>query len=427
MKKMANKLIAIVLAMTLVLSMSGVAFADINGAAVIPASNTPQDTKAAADLSVTPSTSTEDDVMDVLTIKTLTTSATSLPEYDEWTLDQYSYALASITAPTTGWIWLDIVVEGDVATDYVDLYTCDSFDEETGYFNYFENASGSVQVETAAENAAGLYATKGTTYYLYVETPETNQGNVTFSARAKMYSSLQRTLPAYTSTSQYMLSSGLNKAGTGYSNLYYKVVPNKTGLMTVNLKSYDTGATTGTVTLYNSSKKALSSQVQYNSSKTATKAYFGVVKGKTYYIRVQNCCGSTGKYGIRYGMTSATDRNISTNAKALKLKKGAAATKTLFTANNSTGTDVYKIYVPKTQKTSFTVNTQKIRSGNITIKVYKNGKQVGKTKTLYPNNTSGKYTITYGTSSGKASKGTYYIKVTKGAKVSGQYTIKYDK
>lgn len=395
MKMLTDKLIAIVMAMFLVMSLNVTAFA---------AEANPSDD------------------IESLVIRTIATSATKTPSYDEWELEPFAYGEALVTATTTGWIWFDYEIEG-ASSDYVDIYLFDDAESE----EYYVSASGKLYGGQVSTAESAIYATKGTTYYLYFETPEDNKGNLELSVRAKMYSNSQRMLPAYTNANQYMMSSGLNKYGTGYSNIYYKVVPGKTGLMTVNLKNYDTGITTGTVTLCNANKKALSQTVQYDSSKAATKAYFGVTKGKTYYIRVQNCCGSTGKYGVRYGMTAFKDRNIPTNAKALRLKKGANATKTLFTANNSTGTDVYKIYVPKTQVAKFTVNTRNIRSGNITVKVYKNGKQVGKTKTIYPKYTSNIYTITQGTVKGKASEGTYYIKVTKGAKVSGQYSIKYNK
>lgn len=430
MKKMTNKLIAIVVAMTLVFSMSGVAFAGISEGAAAPektatqhASETVKAQKAKNASKIRVMTADE---METLSIKTMATSATSAPAYDEWTLEPYAYGEAAVTATTTGYVWIDVKVTGSNPTDCVDFMVFENANDEYGY------EMGRLRPGESSTDEIGFYLTKGSTYYFYFETPEQNAGDVVVSARAKMYSSVSnRTLPAYTNANQYMLSSSLNKTWTGTSDLYYKVVPKKTGLMTVNLKAYGKAASVGKITLYNASKKALSTAVQYKSSSASTKAYFGVTKGKTYYIRVQNCYDAEGnvapKYGIRYGMTAYTDRNLPNNAKALKLTKGAKATNTLFTANNSTGTDTYKIYVPKTQTAKFTVNTQKIRSGNITIKVYKNGKQIGKTKTLYPNNTSGTYTITYGTKAGKASKGTYYIKVGKGAKVSGLYTIKYNK
>lgn len=427
MKKVTEKLIAIVLAMTLVLSMSGVAFASAGNTAAAGAEKTAvYDVKDAAKAKAKKGPAKirlMSDEVEPLEVKTIATSATVEPDYDVWTLEPYTYGDATVTAETTGWIWFDYEVDG-ASSDYVDIYLFENQESEDGYLISPENgASGGFTYEAQG----GVYVTKGTTYYLYFETPEGNSGNVDFAIRAKMYSNLQRTLPAYTNANQYMISSGLNKDLTGYSDIYYKVVPNKTGLMTVNLKSFDSGVSTGTVTLYNKNKVALSQAVQYSSQKAATKAYFGVKKGTTYYIRVQNCCGTTGKYGVRYSMTAFTDRNIATNAKALQLKKGANTTKTLFTANNAAGTDVYKIYVPKTQVAKFTVNTQNIRSGNITVKVFKNGKQVGKAKTIYARHISNVYTITHGTVSGKASKGTYYIKVTKGAKVSGQYSIKYNK
>lgn len=447
MKNFTKKLTAIVLAMTLVLSMSGVAFADTAAPSVkvdkpaAAAMNGAELDGPEVVLKTKGKITTKTAGMSALTIKTIATANTEFPDYDEWEFEPYSYVDNVVTAPTSGWIWFDYAVTGDNPDDYVDVYLFEPevYNQflETGDVKYAQsnciiNASGSLPVGFEEEETGGVYAAKGKQFVLYMETPETNTGNVTVDVCAVMYGSTQRTLPVYASASNYMISSGYNKAGTGTSDLYYKVVPNKTGLMTVNLECFTDYHTTGTVTLYNYNKKIkLSNPVQYSSAKAATKAYFGVTKGKTYYLRVQNVGDTSGYYypcyGIKYGMTAYTDRYLPTNAKALQLKKGANVTRTLFTANNATGTDVYKIYVPKTQVAKFTVNTQNVRSGNITVKVYKNGKQVGKAKTIYPKHISNVYTITHGTVSGKASKGTYYIKLTKGAKASGQYSIKYNK
>lgn len=434
MKKMTNKLIAIVLAMTLVLSMSGVAFAAVDGAAVNPETAVTMEGTAAAKTKTVDGQAKvklmSEEEVDALSIKTMTKALDAEPAYDKWDLGAYEYGLATVTATTTGWIWFDYIVTG-ADTDGVNVYLCDSFNETTGEFTYYENASGGLYAGQTYENAAGIYAKKGDTYYVYMETPASNSDNVVVKARAKMYSSMYRDLPVYTNTKQYMISSGYNKAGTGTSDLYYKVVPNKTGLMTVNLKCFTDYHTTGTVTLYNYNKKVkLSNAVQYSSASASTKAYFGVTKGKTYYLRVQNVGDTSGYYypcyGIKYGMTAYTDRYLPTNSKAKALTKGTKV-RTLFTANNATGTDTYKIYNPKKQTVKFTVNTQNMRSGNVTVKVYRNGKQVGATKTIYPNKISSPYTITYGTTSGKANAGTYYIKLIKGAKASGQYSIVWNK
>lgn len=435
MKTVTNKLIAIVLAMTLVLSMSGVAFADIdNAVATDRMSGANKGVTLKANPKGKAAVMSEDNTVKG-NIKTLEYSTTKIPGYTAVDLPVDEYKLIQFTPTATGYMWLDYKVAGVDATDAVTFKLVDDLQYENGELVNWEYYSlDVVKPGKTKANAAALYVTANTTYNVLVIAGEYEVGEIedvlysndaltTAYVRAKVYKNAQnREIP----TDKYILSSGLNKAANGASDIYYKVVPNKTGIMTVDLQ-YNKGAATGKITLYNAKKKALSNAVNYNSSKLSTKAYFGVVEGNKYYVRVQNACDETGKYGIKHSMTVAKDRDISTNAKAPQLKKGAVATKTMFTANNITGTDTYKIYVPKTQTAKFTVNTQKIRSGNITIKVYKNGKQIGKTKTLYPNNTSGIYTIKYGTKAGKASRGTYYIKVTKGAKASGLYTIKYNK
>jgi len=312
MKTVTNKLIAIVLAMTLVLSMSGVAFADINSTAINPENVVELDAKASVKADVTDRLAKarpmSEDTMDVLSIKTITTSATSMPEMDEWVLEPDSYGQAAVTATTTGTVCLDFAVDGNNSKDCVDFMLFEKADDEYGY------DMGRLRTGEYSVDEMYFYATKGTTYYFYFAAPETNTGNVIVSTYAKVFSNVSnRKLPIYAKSNQYMLSSSFNKAGNP-SDLYYKVTPNKNGLMTVNLQAYGDAATVGKVTLYNANKKALSAAVQYNSSKTATKAYFGVAKGKNYFIRVQNCYAANGNmlpyYGIKYNMTAATARNL---------------------------------------------------------------------------------------------------------------------
>ena len=366
--------------------------------------------------------------------KRLFTLSTAKPAYSEFVLQPDTYDVAEVTATTTGWLWLDYCVEATGNNDYAGIYFCEEYDDSSDEIEYYDDMSGMIGNGEEFLDAACIYAVKGKTFYIYMETPDTNKTDQIVKIRAKMFSNAQnRLLPAYTNASKYMLVSGLNKTGEATSDIYIKVKPAKTGLMTVNLKCYGNSAagypSTGAVTLYNSNKTRISDAgIWYDSSKVNQKIYFGVAAGKTYYLRVQECTGYPEynfKYGIRYNVTAYKDRNLPTNAKALKLIKGAKATNTLFTANNSAGTDTYKIYVPKTQVAKFTVNTQKIRSGSITVKVYKNGKFLG--KQMIGADQGGKVIkIIHGTKAGKASKGTYHIKVSKGAKVSGLYTIKYN-
>ncbi len=433
MKKVTNKLIAIVLAMTLVFSMSGVAFAGSADGAVVPEKAVTQKAgetvkaqlkaKAASKARVM----TEDE-MDTLSIKTMLTSTTSAPGYDEWELDPYTYGEAAVTATTTGYVWFDLSVSGSSSSGYADFILFENAYDEYGY------DLGRLYAGQSSSGKIFFYLTKGETYYLYFE--NLSSGTVTVNARAKMYSNVNnRTLSPSSST--YMWISGIgapvydedtDQVIYPYNDKYVKVKPSKTGVMTVDLKESGYSTYNGYVTLYDANKNRISdSKILYSSSKTASKAYFGVSKGKTYYIRVQSCYGTAKygyRYGIRYNVASATDRSISSSSKAVKISKGKTYS-TLFRATNTTNTDYYKFYVPAKRTTKFSVDTTKVRSGKIYVRVYKNGKQVGSTKTINPSATKTTYTVTYGTTSGKASAGTYYVKVSKSAKCSGLYKIKY--
>lgn len=434
MKKITGKIIAIVLTVTLVFSMTGMAFADSSDMGTVSAKTASFDKTAIEKTKVVNGVAKAKPMggdIDPLSIKTIATTATTEPDFDEWTMQPNMYGDAIVTAPTSGYIWFDYEVEGTNSKDRVDVYLFkDAYSEE-----YFVSASGRLCPGDSFSEEGVAYASKGDSYYLYIETPETNTGTITISIRAKMYSNVtNRVLPAYSSSSQYLLASSLNKSGDNTSDLYFKVTPSKTGVMTVNLKAYGetisggSSTSVATVNLYDANKKLLSDSVTYKSSSDSTKAYFGVTKGKTYYIRVRNCHDADGniapKYGIRYSMATATDRNLSSTAKAQKILTGKIYT-TLFSATNATSADYYKIYVPKTKTTKFSIDTKKIRSGQVYVRVYKNGKQVGATKIIKPNVTKTIFTVTYGKTTGKATKGTYYIKVSKTAKCSGVYKIKY--
>ena len=125
-------------------------------------------------------------------------------------------------------------------------------------------------------------------------------------------------------------------------------------------------------------------------------------------------------------MIPYTQRNISKKSKAKTLKRKATATSTLFVANGSTENDWYKFTVTSKRKTQFKINAEMMTKGSddkLTITAYKGSNKIG-TATL-PAGYSDTFTITYGTTTGKASKGTYYIKVHRNSKLSGKYTIKY--
>ena len=109
------------------------------------------------------------------------------------------------------------------------------------------------------------------------------------------------------------------------------------------------------------------------------------------------------------------------------MSRRADATNTLFVASTSTNTDWYKIYVSSKRTTQFSINTSGIKTGTIFVSVYRGSKKIGSTIEIKPYSNGGTYSITYGTTYGKANSGTYYIKVVKGTKANGKYSIRYVK
>ena len=130
------------------------------------------------------------------------------------------------------------------------------------------------------------------------------------------------------------------------------------------------------------------------------------------------------KYGVRYSVTSATDRSIGTKSSAKTLTRKADSTKTLFRATGNTSTDWYKFKVTSKRKTQIKIDTRYIKSGDLTVTFYKGSNKIDSDKitTQYDGKT---YTLIYGSTYGKATSGTYYVKVVKSAKASGMYRIRY--
>lgn len=305
-------------------------------------------------------------------------------------------------------------------------------------------ATGSVTVSVGYADEDGYFVKTGNSGYLYSGYDKTVFGGADVSYNKKYYicfktsSVVELELRAYVysytdnrtlTAGKYTYSSAVKGTSNTTTALYYKIQPSKTGTIAVSLKEYGDSYSTGYVTLYNSSKTRLSDQkIWYNSSNSNYRVYFGVKAGRTYYIKVENCYGvySNGYcYGVKYTNTSATDRNIGTKSKAKKLYRKGDYTSSLFVASTSTSTDWYKFYVSSKRKTVIKLDTTGIKSGDIEVSVYRGSKKIGSTQTIGDYSNGAEYTITYGTTYGKASSGTYYVKVRKLRYTSGKYKIKY--
>ena len=79
----------------------------------------------------------------------------------------------------------------------------------------------------------------------------------------------------------------------------------------------------------------------------------------------------------------------------------------MFIASTSTSTDWYKFKVTEKRPTVFRVNATDMSSGSLTITAYAGSKKIG-TQTVSAR-TSKDFTITNGTTYGKADAGTYYV------------------
>lgn len=360
--------------------------------------------------------------------KAMLTSAYAAPAYNTYYVPLGGYArIVPIEATSTGWMYLDAKAGADNgAYSTVILIDKYEYDSSTNMLNIPDDAigtQGSIGAGATTTSICKIPVTKGETYYAWLQSASYSSADAELSIRARIYTTGARNLSQ--GTSNWTIVSGINQSGEYGKATWFKIKPTKTGLMTVNLKEYGYSSSTGTVQLYNANKKAVSEAIYHNQS--SNRAKFGVKKNTTYYIKVTNCYGSNSesyKYGIKYSVTGYTDRAIGKKASAKKLVRKASATNTLFTASTSTSTDWYKFYVSSKRATRININAADIKSGKLTVTIYKGTKKVDNAITVSAG-AKGPIDITYGTTYGKANAGWYYVKVVKSSKASGKYSIRY--
>lgn len=356
--------------------------------------------------------------------KHMATSASTKPAFSG---DLYSngaddtYQLYAFTAPATGKLWFDATASGNATSTTVAVGR-----KVNGVFQKL--SSTYLDTTEAATGVGPIDVVKGNTYYIgvnriynsYNNTPKTK-----VQVRTYVYAYSNNRL--LKQSSSWLLSSSYAK-DYEQAVIKYKIVPAKTGVMTVNIKEYGYDSGSADITLLSKTKKLRSPKVWYYQS-TGNKATFGVKKGVTYYLKVENAYGTSDnlyKYGIKYSIKATTDRSLSKKSRALKLGRKKAAKAALFIAKGASENDWYKIYVSKKRETKIKVNAENIARGTgseMTITAYRGSKKIASAN-ISPGYTN-TFTLTYGSTYGKASKGTYYFKIHRSAKASGKYTIKY--
>lgn len=228
--------------------------------------------------------------------------------------------------------------------------------------------------------------------------------------------------PAYTSAASAKTVGVANKevraTGFDYTPQYFKFKATKTGFVTGQFYYYDRSYSFY-YELLNGSKKSITNGYISNGKIGP----IGVKKGQTYYIRVKTYCNGM---GIKLKNTARANQGGAKKGKALKIKK--KKTKKSLLVGGSASTKWFKYKQPK--KTKFRIKiTQKLnynynQSNGLKITVYYGKKKVGSPVKTYNSTGTDTITVTYGTTYGKANKGTYYIKVSGYGKATGYYNIK---
>lgn len=360
---------------------------------------------------------------ETMTATSMLYSTTKEPQYRSFYLEPLTYRVIPVKVNHMGNMYLDYFVSGIAdSSDRVKFALVDeenlyNFANDTSYrYEYLRNTDYTFYSDGTNTNRGYVNMTKNNLYYLLIIN-YSQYSTVEAGVRGKLFTTGDRTLNQ--GTSKWTTFSSINKNGETKTT-WFKVKPNTTGVMSVALKAYGYEKAYGHIRLYNSNKKALSEDIY------SSKANFGVKKDVTYYLKIESSYATYSnnyKLGVRYGMTARTDRAIGKKNNAKTLKRKADATNTLFIASNSTSTDWYKFKVTEKRATVFRVNASDMSSGALTITAYRGSKKIG-TSTVYAGD-SKDFTITYGTTYGKADAGTYYVKVVKNKMASGKYAIRY--
>ena len=223
MKKVTGKLIAIVLAMTLVVSMSGVAFAG-TGDKAVNASAQAAATTMGKELSAGKAVSEKITVKNYPEYEEPGMSTTSMDnsatvaKYFDYHMDAGdSWIIVPVTANFTGTVWIG-AKNYSSSMDTATIYLAESYAlTENGGYVYIDGyntpvfpqkklglAPGGVYNDTSSQFVP---MQQGQTYYFIVMAD--NGGAVDIGLTAKLYrTGSDRIIPAYTNANKYLIASG---------------------------------------------------------------------------------------------------------------------------------------------------------------------------------------------------------------------------
>lgn len=185
---------------------------------------------------------------------------------------------------------------------------------------------------------------------------------------------------------------------------YFTFTATKNGYIKVELSE----DIKGRVTLCSSSKKALSDR-----SAATRYIVYGVKKGTKYTIRVEAPTNSSGGYNFKVTNVGIKESSGSSKSKAKTISRGSSKAKSGTIVAGSSTSDWYKFKLTKKKAVKIVMSGATNKS--IKVSIYKGSKLIKSSKL---NSYHSKVTLT---SNGKLAKGTYYIKISRTDKYSSGY------
>lgn len=190
----------------------------------------------------------------------------------------------------------------------------------------------------------------------------------------------------------------------GDMNMYFKFKATESGYASIKTKNFS-----GYITLCNSSFKAVSNKTYVNSG---DKLVFGVKKGVTYYLRINDFSGNTSSIAVTN--KKINDRSGSKKSSARSIYVGNKYYGSLPAATNQYDWYKFKLGSSKHWAIDFTGFVH----GGAKVYLYKSNGTLISTHTYYDGNA-----MLYSTT--KYPKGTYYLRISRNTtKASGYYSIK---
>ena len=293
----------------------------------------------------------------------------------------------------------------------VQPYKDEDCTKKSGAFVYVSSSSEATESGIYYEYG-NVYCPKKGTYYLQIDQP----GDYVFSFYE--YSGENKTLKENTYTTSYSYS--YDTYNYNSKTIYYKYKATKTGYITLNT-NFESSYGNLYLTLCNSKKKALTTEVYVSNSSNRNEAVFAVKKGATYYIKATS---SSGVYQIKSKISGVSEKSGTKEKNAILLKSGKYVNGTVLCEDKTNKVDYYKFKLNKSGKVTLSIKGN-VSSGAIKVEIYSHNLKGTVTDTIREVDYSTSYPLTTYTSK-KLPAGTYYVKVTKSdSKSCGNYSIKY--